>query len=534
MSLVCIVVVASAIAAGCSGTGAPSGPEDAVDSGMDAKGGAEGAVVAPADAGFDVESGVDATVVAPADSGLDVGNGSEATIVAPADSGLDAESGAYGDAALSYPSGGEVQLGHACAASSPYGFGSGSLLFCDSASWRYALRSDVPNGTYGGFTSRPSWYPPLRFVYAFANWAPAADACKLSLAQAPIDPSQITSIVPNGAMLGVHVTPIDHAYIGVTGTAGSPTPIYAPADGTVLLVASLVGPNTIQIVIAHSCETLSLYWVVNQLAGVLAPYQSTVAAGGRASPLLSVKAGDLIGEQWLTPMDFAIQDGAVWLSGFAHPFPYVSQAAWEPYTADPLAYLPQPAASQYQAKMQRAVSPNSGKIDWDTAGTAAGNWYLTGTIGYSGNASSAYGGATTPVTGGQVPGKNGYSWSHLALAPHWVQPSVWLASIGSWADQAGDGVQLAIRPGPVPPNQLTVGQTAIYELARWNTTAADGGSVDNANPPVGYQVVPATSNVGVLAVRVNSDNTLTVEKRPDLTSAASFTGFTSLAETYWR
>jgi hypothetical protein len=408
--------------------------------------------------------------------------------------------------------------------------GSGSLLICDSGTWRYALRSDVPDGTYGGFASRPSWYPPLR---AFYNM-PASASCKLSLAHAPIDPSQITTIIPGGAMLSDHVAPIDHFYMSVTGTAAAPTPIYATADGTVLLVSSLGGPNTIQVVLAHACETVSVYGVINRLAGVLAPYDSIVAAGGRANPQLAVKAGDILGEQWLDPMEIAIQDGAVWLSGFAHPFPYVSQSGWAPYTADPLAYLPQPAASQYQAKMQRAVAPRSGKIDWDTAGTAAGNWFLSGTIGYSGNLTSAYTSATVPVTAGQVPGKNHYTWSQLALAPHWIQPSVWLASIGSWADPAGDGVQFAIRPGATPPNQLTVGQTAVYELARWNSTGADGGPVDNANPPVGYQVVPVTANVGVLAVRVNGDNTLTVEKRPDLTSASSFAGFSSLAETYWR
>jgi len=39
---------------------------------------------------------------------------------------------------------------------------------------------------------------------------------------------------------------------------------------------------------------------------------------------------------------------------------------------------------------------------------------------------------------------------------------------------------------------------------------------------------------GVLAVRVNADHTITVEKRPDLKSAAAFTGFGPGAETYWR
>jgi hypothetical protein len=536
-ALVSTVLVAPAVfSAGCRSTGPSSAPGDTLHA-------SDGAVAAPPDAALDAYSGADAIVEAPPDPALDAQSGADATIEAAPDPRLDAETAADAGAAVAYPSAACssatpppagtpkcAQLGLSCAPSGLFGFGSGSLLICDSGTWRYALRSDVPDGTYGGFTSRPSWYPPLR---AFNN-TPAAAPCKLSLAYAPIDPSQITTITPSGAMLGDHVTPIDHFYMSVTGTAANPTPIYATADGTVLLVSSLGGPNTIQVVLAHACETLSVYGVINQLAGVLAPYQSIVAAGGRANPQLSIKAGDIIGQQWLDPMEIAIQDGAVWLPGFAHPFPYVSESGWAPYTADPLAYLPQPAASQYQAKMQRAVRPYAGKTDWDTVGTAAGSWFLKGTLGYSGNLTSTYIHATTPVPGGQVPGKRHYSWSHLALAPHWVQPSVWLASMGTWVDPTGDGVQFAIQPGPVRPDQLTIGQTAVYELAHWNSTAADGGAIDYAIPPVGYLVTPVTANIGVLAVRVNGDNTLTVEKRPDLTSASSFTGFTSLAETYWR
>src|SRR5258708_6852443 len=376
-AIVAPAVFAAALAAGCSSAGTSGGRGDPLDAGIEAQSRTDGTAAAPPDA-----SG------APPDA-----SGAPPDAATPSDGG----------AAISFPPGpcstatpppaGTptcAQPGGSCAAAGLYGFGSGSLLICDSGTWRYALRSDVPDGTYGGFTSRPSWYPPLRSIFNI----PAAAPCKLALTHAPIDPSQITTIVPGGLMVGRHVAPIDHFYMSVTGTAGDPTPIYADADGTVILVDSLGGasnaPNTLQVAIAHACETVSVYGVINRFAGVLAPYQSLVAAGGMDNPQLSVHAGDIIGEQWLDPMELAIQDGAAWLSGFAHPFPYVSGPAWTPYIVDPLDYLPQPAASQYQALMQRTVSPRSGKIDWDTAGTAAGTWFLSGTIGFSGNLTSAY------------------------------------------------------------------------------------------------------------------------------------------------
>ena len=174
------------------------------------------------------------------------------------------------------------------------------------------------------------------------------------------------------------------------------------------------------------------------------------------------------------------------------------------------------------------------RSDWDKAGTASGNWFHESTIGYSGQLIDTLKAATAPVPGGMVAGKKEYSWGHLSLVPHWVQPSVWLASLGTWADPAGDFRQFALRPGPKRPDQLTPQDGVVaYELVTWVHVNAQGQPVDGRSYPVGYQVQMSESVMGVLAVRVNANNTLTVEKRPDLKSAAAFTTFGSAAETYW-
>jgi hypothetical protein len=364
----------------------------------------------------------------------------------------------------------------------------------------------------------------------------------LQLSQAPIDPADIVSIVPYGLMVGDHVTPIDHQYIGVTpllleaSARSKYVEVRAPADGTIIEASSLGSPTSMRVVIAHGCETVTVYMVLNQLAGVLALYQEAVSAGGHKRPELAVKAGDLIALQRDNPMDFSVHDGAAWLSGFAHPFPYTSAEAWKPYTVDPLPYFPASIANQYEAKMQRTASPRSGRIDWDKEGYAAGNWFLEGTIGYAGQLSSVYQSATSEVPGGQVAGKNTYSWSHLSLSPHWQKPSVWIASMGTWKDPAGDFKQLAIRPGPKTPDAISSSDgVVVYELSPFSMASPDGGLIAHGhNPPIGYDVTLSPQVEGVLAVRVNNNHTVTVEKRPDLKQASAFTGLTQKAEAYWR
>jgi hypothetical protein len=434
------------------------------------------------------------------------------------------------------------QIGQGCTNANELLLAGGGLVVCDQGRWRYALRADVPDGSYGGFTSRPAWFPSLAQVFNLPAQACAAGQT-VRLTEAPIAAADVTTIVPYGLVVGDHVTPIDHMYIGVTPlllddqarASAAYVPVRAPADGIIVEASSLGSPTSMRVVIAHRCETVTIFMVLNKLTGPLAMYQQQVSGGAYLRLEVPIKAGETFALERDNPVDFSLHDGAKWLSGYAHPFPYVSMESWKPYTVDPFPYFSDEIAAAYLPRMQRTESPRAGRIDLDKPGTAAGNWFREGTVGYSGHLVETLKAATGPVHGGMVAGKKGYSWGHLALVPHWVQPATWLASLGTWADPAGDFRQFALRPGPKRPDQLTPQDGVVaYELVGWSHVDAQGQPVDGRSYPVGYQVKLNEMVVGVLAVRVNADNTLTVEKRPGLQSAAAFTGFGSAAETYWR
>ena len=92
---------------------------------------------------------------------------------------------------------------------------SGFLLWCDNGKFRYALPSDIPPTPAEGYLSRPSWYPRLGEQFVADN----PPACPLSghvTFTSPVIGGEDTDIiVPQGEMIGDHVTPIDHGYIGV-------------------------------------------------------------------------------------------------------------------------------------------------------------------------------------------------------------------------------------------------------------------------------------------------------------------------------
>jgi hypothetical protein len=437
----------------------------------------------------------------------------------------------------------QAQLGQSCSTAGQLTWMGLGLLTCGQGHWRYALREDVPDGAYGAFTARPDWFPTLSAVFGRpAEDCPAGETVRLT--EAPIATADLTTIVPYGMLAGDHVTPIDHMYMGVTPleleaqarASAAYVAVRAPADGTIIEASSLGSPTSMRVVIAHRCETVTIYMVLNKLAGVLAQYQDQVSAGAYMRLNLPIKAGETFAMERDNPVDFSLHDGRKWLPGFAHPFPYVLAESWKPYTVDPFPYFTAELAAALEPKMQRTESPRAGRIDWDKVGSASGNWFREGTMGYGGQSVDTFKDATAPVPFGMIPGKKGYSWNHLALVPHWVQPSVWMASLGTWSDPAGDFRQFALRPGPKRPDQLTAADgTVVYELVMWSAAGPDGKPFElRGSMPVGYQVVLSDGVIGVLAVRVNADRTLTVEKRPDLKSAAAFTGFGPAAETYWR
>jgi len=331
--------------------------------------------------------------------------------------------------------------------------------------------------------------------------------------------------IPYGMMVGGHVTPIDHAYLGISSLSKAQSErtdadwvaVTAPADGTILELSSLGNANTSRVVINHGCNLYSVYMVLNKPSGLLAKYVDELASKGFINLNLKVKAGDEFGRQRDNMLDFNVFDGTQWLSGFANPAAYLTQDAWKPYTTDFLPFFTDDIRSGIEKWMQKTSAPRVGKLDHDVIGAAAGNWFLDGTFGYGGNQNSLFVNATSPIGGGQVEGKNGYDWSHLAIAPHEVDTSQWIFSIGWWNDPKGDATQalIMISSGQVSPDKLTSASGAItYQLAQISYQEPAGTPVRMAGSmapwAVGYKVVGG-SNKGSVTLQVNADGSLSVE-----------------------
>ena len=434
-----------------------------------------------------------------------------------------------------------AMLGGSCSGADALSIVDGGLGICRDNSWRYALPSDIPPGPY---PVRPDWYPTLDRVFSQPESTCPSTQIQLTHTILPLD--QLTASIPYGMVIDDHVTPIDHGYLGIkTLSATTPLsdadylPITAPADGTIIEVGSLGSPTSHRVVIAHGCGLYSVFMVVNKLTGVLAAQADAVEKQSYLRLNQPIKAGEEFGRQRDNPLDFNIFAKESWLTGYVNPLSYLYGEAWKLYTTDPTPYFSAELQTPYTDIMQRTVAPRWGKIDYDVAGSAVGNWFLAGTIGYNGQSIDTYKNSTQHVQGGMVAGKNFYSYGHLALVPHHVQPDQWIASFGWWQDPNGDATQLMfdLSPNQKTPDQITVADgVVVYQLATIGLFDANGQVFDphgsKANLPVGFTIAPDQPN-GAIAVQVEADGTLSIEVFPD-TLASAVKGFGANKRSYHR
>jgi hypothetical protein len=169
-----------------------------------------------------------------------------------------------------------------------------------------------------------------------------------------------------------------------------------------------------------------------------------------------------------------------------------------------------------ESQLQRVSAPRVGKIDFDTLGGVAGNWFLKGYNGYSCNDFSLYENASSMVNVNSNPDKTFYAWCHLAIAPHNVDPSAWEFSIGWWKNSAGESVQalITIANNQPAPNQITPQSgTVVYRLAQIGIAEPAGtpAKIGEAAPfAVGYKVTEG-STIGYLAIRAELNGTISLE-----------------------
>lgn len=352
-----------------------------------------------------------------------------------------------------------------------------------------------------------------------------------------IDTSKVDYFVPLGSMTSSHITPIDHIYVyypnkngQVAALAAGSALVTSPAAGNIISVEDFSKTNQYpyadyRIVVAHSCSLYSIFIHVGKLVGPAEAIVKQLGGRGSWSGSIPVKAGDSLSDDSEHPgFDYTLLDGNKKLSGFANYQSYAEQDSWKPWTADVLSYLPANLKAAYESKFLSTTAPIGGKIDWDKPGTAQGNWYVKNTNGYRGLGDN---GASFNNHGKIA---HGYWDTHLAIAPDAVDRTATIFSIGDWE---GCPCQFVSKSLDVTGTSITQSSTpTVVELTEYTLTSADGTPSDFMHPARGYKIKSTGSVVGLLALQVQSDGSLKVEKLPGKTSKSEFTGFSSAAKIY--
>lgn len=337
------------------------------------------------------------------------------------------------------------------------------------------------------------------------------------------DVSKMAYIYPLGGMLTTHITPIDHIYIYYPqmsddhSVAAGSYLVTSPAAGRVVNVEDFQKNNNYpypdyRVVIEHSCSLYSVFIHIGELQGASKTWLET------RQPV-AVKAGEVVADDSYSPgYDFSTFDGDLKLTGLLNLASYSQTEQWKPFTANPFNYFPANIKSQLEAKSLRVTAPFDGKMDWDLAGTAQGNWFVAGSNGYAGLGSKD----ASYDNHGKV--AHGYWDTHLAVAPDAVDDTAFIYSIGDWE---GCPCQF-MSVGNVDPKTIKAATTpTVISLVEF-----DGGKGNN--PSKGYKLTPSSSVVGLLALQVMTDGSMKVEKLPGVTSAEAFKGFSANAVTYVR
>jgi hypothetical protein len=237
-----------------------------------------------------------------------------------------------------------------------------------------------------------------------------------------------------GKMQSSHVTPTDHLYI-----ERNPNPdksqdteyVVAPVDGVIVKISRFPEDNTYlhgvanpekvpdyRVIVMHSCTFFTIFIHLGELAPSIAKATGEITHGntwfGTGSSPIPVKAGDPIAKFGGQTLDWSVHNSDITLRGFVTPEHY-EREPWKIHTVDPFPFYEEPLRSALISKVMRTVEPIAGKIDYDIEGTIAGNWFLDGTVDYSGSVAS---------------GAPRYWNGHLSIAYGYIEPSQIRISIG--------------------------------------------------------------------------------------------------------
>lgn len=341
---------------------------------------------------------------------------------------------------------------------------------------------------------------------------------------APMRVADIQSVVPYGLMVGGHVCPIDHGYFypKPVPPGGAHFDVLAPADGFIVVVGhrtQLAGSterardyDDYALTIEHSGTFYTQFDLLTALdKSVLGALDATARErfarkqmGPPVHTRIAVKGGQFVGKVGGRSLDFGVVNTETRLAGFLTPSLY-GHYSWRVHMADPFDSFDEPLRSQLLGLNARKVKPFFGKLDQDVDGRLIGNWFRVGSGGYPGDRRDP----------------RGYWMGHLAFAPHHIDPTKFVVSIG---DFDGRPRQFWVKGNAPDPAKVSEADGVVKFELIWGQLGSSG------QPQVRHD---ADAVLGVVVVQVLAGRRLKFEAFPGQTSAA-VRDFTEGAKIYER
>jgi hypothetical protein len=336
------------------------------------------------------------------------------------------------------------------------------------------------------------------------------------LTAAPMKLEDFSIIVPYGAVVGGHVTPIDHQYFSPKDfkSPRDAYEVYAMADSRLVDIQPRTNERGTEyrLVFSVTCTFLYYYDLLTSLSPDIKAVYDKSDHGHVDIP---VKAGQLVGRIGGQTLDFAVWNTEKPLPGFIVTGHYQAEP-WKIFTADPLDYYAPDLKALVLSRYVRTAEPLSGKIDYDVDGRLIGNWFLVGTNGYGGTRGEG----------------NGEYWQgHLSFAPEVYDPTAFLVSIGDFDGQAR---QFAVKGNAPNPADVSVATGSVkYDLVPWTYVKSDGSFWDRMSLAKGVKLVAQDNIQGCVLVQLLEDRKLKMECFPGK-NGSQVSAFTGAARSYER
>ena len=338
-------------------------------------------------------------------------------------------------------------------------------------------------------------------------------------------PEDIQMILPYGTMVGGHVIPTSHQYLEPWDrTLGRDKyEVRAAMDATLYSISrraqnvesGQIRPEEFQLWFAITCTHFYYYDLITSLSPELQRiFDQEKRQDDYAYVNIQVKAGQVVGKIGAQTLDYGVWDTELPpAAGILVPEHY-QWDGFRIYLADPLNYYDTELKKVMLSKYVRIAEPISGKVDYDIDGKLIGGWFLEG---------------TGELTGGTT---QNYWVGHLAIAPEYLDPNVYLISIG---DFDGKESQFSLSRSSPDPKDVGVEAGLIkYDLLPWTYIKLDGTAWDWKYFTKGVKIVnDEYRSSGCVVVQMLETRRLKFEGFENQ-NCANINGFTSAAKFYER